>query len=309
LPDSLSGMIFDVRRFSVHDGPGIRTTIFFKGCPLSCWWCHNPESQALQTGVMLRETRCIACGACVEKCPEGAIARSAGRVTTDLDRCTRCGTCVPACPADARQVVGQETTLEHLVHQIERDIPFFEESGGGVTFSGGEPLLQPRFLEALLLACKEREVHTAVDTSGYANWLTLQRLAPVTGLFLYDLKLIDEAQHQRYTGVSNRLILSNLEKLSASGAAIILRFPVIPGITDTPHNLDGIATLARSLPGVQEIDILPYHRAALGKYSRLALDYRLEDIEPPSADHMAGIAHFLRVSNQQNKDLLVRIGG
>lgn len=304
MSDSVSGMVFDVRRFSVHDGPGIRTTVFLKGCPLSCWWCHNPESQRYATEFMLRENRCIRCGLCLPACPEHAIQRTAQDYFTDLALCNQCGECVPVCPAEAREIVGKPVSVELLMEEIKRDIPFFDESGGGVTFSGGEPLMQPRFLLQMLQACQGIELHTALDTSGYADWSILDPISEFTDLFLYDLKLVDPQAHQKYCGVSNELILSNLRKLSQKGSAIYLRVPVIPGITDTGQNLDQIAGLARSLTGIKRVDILPYHQAALGKYSRLNLSYRLDEIIPPSQERMIEIQDQL-----QQVGLQVKIGG
>jgi pyruvate formate lyase activating enzyme len=299
-----SGMIFDVRRFSIHDGPGIRTTVFFKGCPLSCWWCHNPESQRLQKEIMIRTNRCIHCGKCYAACPQGAIFQRGEDFQTNLGLCVQCGTCVPTCPADAREIVGRQVSVDQLMAEIKRDLPFFEESGGGVTISGGEPLMQPRFLMELLKSCQREEIHIALDTSGYAPWTVLKKLVGYVDLFLYDIKIIDDQDHRKYTGVSNELILSNLERLAKNGASIILRVPVIPGINDTERNLNKIARLAQSLPGVQEVDLLPYHRAAEGKYSRLNRDYQLDGIEPASEERVNGLVKQIKACG-----LFVKIGG
>ncbi len=304
MSDRISGMVFDVRRFSVHDGPGIRTAVFLKGCPLSCWWCHNPESQHYASELMLRENRCIHCGTCLPVCPEGAIQGVAEGFFTDMALCNQCQACVPICPADAREMVGKQLSVDQLMAEIKRDIPFFDESGGGVTFSGGEPLMQPRFLLDALQACKGIELHTALDTSGYADWSILDPISAYTDLFLYDIKLIDPQAHKKYCGVSNELIFSNLRKLSQKGSAIYLRVPIIPGITDTQENLDQIASLAGSLPGIQRVDILPYHQAAIGKYSRLNMSYLLGEVGPPSEERMIAIQDHL-----QSYGLQVKIGG
>lgn len=230
-----SGIIFDVKRFSIHDGPGIRTTVFFKGCPLACLWCHNPESQSRAPQIMLRPSRCIACGACVDECAEGAITWNGGGVLTNRALCTSCGVCTQACVAEARELVGRKVTTAEIMAEISRDLAFYDESGGGVTFSGGEPLLQADFLLELLRECKRQEIHTAVDTSGAASWAALAQIAPFVDLFLYDLKLMDEARHKAATGAGNRLILDNLGRLAATGAAIQLRVALIPGkITTKP---------------------------------------------------------------------------
>ncbi len=299
-----SGFVFDIRKFSVHDGPGIRTTVFFKGCPLDCWWCHNPESQSRQTEIMLWDNRCIRCGACVEVCPQGAIAQVEDSVLTDRTRCTRCGTCLTACPAEAREQVGRAVSVAEVMAEIERDVTFYDESGGGVTFSGGEPLQQRAFLLALLQACQTQEIHTVLDTSGYAAWETLDSVRGLVDLFLYDLKLMDDTRHRQYTGVSNHLILQNLRKLAELGHPTILRVPLIPGINDDEANLRALSELALALPAVQRVDLLPYHHAAAGKYDRLARTYRLPDTRPPTAEQVEALAQSLRA-----RGLSVKIGG
>jgi pyruvate formate lyase activating enzyme len=302
------GTVFDIRRFSIHDGPGIRTAVFFKGCPLSCWWCHNPESQRGRPEVMAREQRCIHCGACVSACPQGAISIDHAHgdpVVTDRERCTRCGACVKVCPSQAREIVGSEWTSAAVLAEIERDIPFFDESGGGVTFTGGEPLMQPAFLMELLRGCRALELHTALDTSGFAAWDVLEPLLPLVDLFLFDVKAMDPEKHRAYTGVSNDLILENLKKLSTSGAQIIFRVPVIPDLNDDLANLRAIGSLARSLAGVRRVDLLAYHAAAVGKYEHLGMDYRLKGTRVPREDEMNIMADLLRTEF----GLQVKLGG
>ncbi len=296
-------MIFNLQRFSTHDGPGIRTTVFLKGCPLHCWWCHNPESQSPKPELLLRENRCIRCGACIEVCEPHAISWQADRIVTDQAKCDDCGACVTTCVAEAREMAGQEKTVAQVLAEVERDLAFYDESGGGVTFSGGEPLQQRAFLLELLRACKEKEIHTAVDTCGYATWHAFDSIRPYVDLFLYDLKLMDEARHERCTGVSNRLILENLRTLAGQGHKVVVRVPVIPGITDDDENICQIGAFVSTLP-VLRLDLLPYHNIAAGKYNRLHRDYALPEVQPPTAAQMEQIAETLRVLG-----LRVKIGG
>jgi pyruvate formate lyase activating enzyme len=299
-----TGIVFDIKKFSIHDGPGIRTTVFFKGCPLSCWWCHNPESQAPQPELMLWASRCIRCGACLEVCDQGAISWDGDVVSTDREKCVLSGACVEACCAEAREIVGREMMVAQVMAEIERDVAFYDQSGGGVTFSGGEPLLQRDFLLALLRVCKEEEIHTAVDTCGFAPWAIVDSIRKHVDLFLYDLKLMDDARHRKFTGVSNELILKNLQRLSAQRQDIFLRVPIIPGINDDAENIRQIGTFAAALPHLKRVDILPYHRAAAEKYHRLNKVYGLPETRPPSDERMAEITQIL-----EGFGLQVKTGG
>lgn len=298
------GVIFDIKRYALHDGPGIRTTVFFKGCPLRCWWCHNPESQVASPELMFQKNRCTGCGDCLAACEEGALSLTGGELSIARDRCTRCGACAIACQAEALMMSGQEMTVAEVIAEIERDSLFYDESGGGVTFSGGEPLMQPDFLAELLRTCRARGLHTALDTSGYAPWATLERVSEDVSLFLYDLKLMDDRKHREFTGVSNELILANLRELARRGSAIIIRLPLIPGINDDPENIrrtgEFVASLARPCP----INILPYHRAGIAKYTKLGRAYPLPEVEPPAEGRLEEAARALA-----EFDLEVMIGG
>ena len=289
-----SGIIFDIKKYSIHDGPGIRTTVFLKGCPLSCWWCHNPESQRISREKLYAVNRCIGCKACLDVCPENAVREMETGLFTDPEKCLQCGSCTDICVAEACEMAGRELTVNQVMAEIEKDTAFYDESFGGVTFSGGEPLAQPDFLFALLNACRNRQIHTALDTSGFSAWSVLDRIRHYVDVFLFDLKLMDDEKHQNFTGVSNRTILDNLLALSSDGHRIRIRFPVIPGITDDEDNVSAIGVFAAGLPSMPPIDLLPYHRLAAAKYERLGKAYRLQDIRPSAADSMARLADLLR---------------
>jgi len=283
-----SGIVFRIDRFAVHDGPGIRTTVFLKGCPLRCWWCHSPESQGEAPEILIHPDRCERCGTCLTVCPNDALVEENGRFVPVAALCTTCGTCVEECPCGARALAGDRVTVAEVMDTVGRDVLFFDESGGGVTFSGGEPLMQPAFLAALLAACRAREIHTAVDTSGMAPWDAFAAVAADVRLFLFDVKIADDARHRMFTGGSNVQILENLRRLAGIHPHVRVRFPLIPGVTDDDENVAAIGDLVRSL-GLPSIDVLPYHRAGLSKYARLGVEYRLPDVRPPAADAVAAI--------------------
>jgi pyruvate formate lyase activating enzyme len=237
------GVIFDLKKYAIHDGPGIRTTVFFKGCPLECWWCHNPEGRNPE--------------------PEAICGNGAGQGRRYVG------------DPGSEDMIGYEMTVGELVREIEKDRVFYDQSGGGVTCSGGEPLMQMEFLAALLEVSRERGIGTAIDTSGYVPWDRFERVLGLVDLFLYDIKLLDNGLHERYTGVSNRLILENMERLSKAGAALLPRIPLVPGITDTSENLGAIIRFLSGLGGIGEVSLLPYNKIAEDKFRRFGIESRL----------------------------------
>ncbi len=291
------GWIFDIKRYSINDGPGIRTTVFLKGCPLHCRWCHNPEGQSGAPEIMVRASRCLKdCAECLAGCPEGALSKRGAVLALDRARCTACGECAEICPTQAIEIVGRRLSAVELVRELEKDRIFFEESRGGVTFSGGEPLSQPEFLVEVLGLCRSQGIHAAVDTCGLAEPDVLTRIASEVDLFLFDLKTMHEQKHIAYTGESNRLILENLRKLAAEGKKVIVRIPVVSGINDDPANISETAAFLRSLEGVSEISLLPYHRLGRGKSRGINKGNSSMEFSPPTEKSLEKIKADLESS-------------
>ena len=282
----IRGNVFNMQRYSLHDGPGIRTTVFLKGCPARCWWCHNPESQLATPEIACSEARCIACDACLLACHEGLKPR---------ERCILCGDCTDACPTGARSLVGGVMTVAEVVASVMRDRMFFEDSGGGVTFSGGEPLGQPEFLKSLLTAFRAREIRTAVDTAGLCPPRALLEVAALTDLFLFDLKCIDAEKHLQGTGVDNRGVLDNLERLAAAHDNIWIRVPVVPGFNDSLEEMNAIARRAAGYGAVRQVCLLPYHASWAAKPERFGRELP-EDarLAPPPVELMERFARLFR---------------
>jgi pyruvate formate lyase activating enzyme len=284
------GLIFDIKRYAINDGPGIRATIFFKGCPLYCRWCHNPESIAPQIQKLFTGAKCLACGECGQVCPVSACSLSKEGMVTDPARCTLCGRCAALCPTLATQLSGRYYTVAELLAILEKERQLFDSSGGGVTCSGGEPLQQAPFLRELLVACGQRHFHRAVDTSGLASWEVVEAIAAHTDLFLYDLKLINSGRHRQYTGVDNALILTNLQRLADIGAAIQIRLPLIGGVNMDDDNIAATARFVAGLAGVKkEVNLLPFHDVARGKDQKLGQERNLAGMYAPTTADLEGV--------------------
>jgi pyruvate formate lyase activating enzyme len=298
------GTIFAIKRYAIHDGPNIRTTVFFKGCPLSCWWCHNPEGIDPAVALVWDRGKCVGCSACLQQCPSHSLVAAPEGVVWRRESCLGYGGCVEACPALALEATGREASVDEVMTAVVQDQPFFDQSGGGVTFSGGEPLAQPEFLLALLKECGRLGIHRAVDTSGFAPADVLLQVVEEADLFLFDLKLMDRDRHRLFTGVSNAPILDNLRLLAERGMAVQVRLPLIAGVNDDVANLQAVGAFVAGLPGVDAVDLLPYHGAAAGKYRKLNLPYKGEHFAPAPPESLRGAMTIL-----QQCGLAVRIGG
>jgi glycyl-radical enzyme activating protein len=268
----ISGRIFEIQRFSIHDGPGIRTTVFMKGCPLRCLWCHNPEGIVSQPHLSFLPKKCIRCGYCLQACAQGAHGFVDDAHVLDREKCIVCGACAQECYSGALEIVGRDVSVEEVMATVERDRPFYKVSGGGMTLSGGEPTLQIDFCEALLQAAKGEGLHTCIETCGFSPYDRLERLLPLVDLFLFDLKETDTDLHRRHTGAGNKLILDNLRRLHDSEAHLRLRCPIVPGLNDRADHFDALMQIAMELHRLEGIEIMPYHALGMDKRERFGLD-------------------------------------
>jgi pyruvate formate lyase activating enzyme len=297
-------VIFDIQRFSVHDGPGIRSLVFFKGCALHCAWCSNPESQSTKPELAFFSNRCVGCRNCLSVCGHGACrSNNDGGLRFDRRLCADCGDCTEACYADARVMIGRRMSVDDVLCEVRKDAVFYRHSGGGVTLGGGEPAIWPRFAARLLRALKADGMHTAIETCGQVEYGEFERLVPHLDLVMYDVKHMDSVQHERYTGATNEKVLANLDRLAAEEVEIVVRIPVIPGVNDDTENIGRTADFA-AIRGIARVDLLPYHRYAQDKYARLVREYGLAGLQPPTDEHMAELAAVVR-----SRGLTCQVGG
>jgi len=288
----LEGIVTNIQRFSIHDGPGIRTTVFLKGCNLRCFWCHNPETLKPKPELQIFPDRCIGCGVCFERCERGGHEVVEGQRVFHRELCVACGTCAETCYAQSLVIVGERKTVDEVVDEVLRDQPFYERSDGGVTLSGGEPLLQPEFARAILARCKEEGLHTAIETAANMPWERLAGFLAVTDLVMMDIKLLDAEQHRACTGVSNERILENARRLGEQDVPLIVRTPVIPGVNDDEVTISAIAAFVAELPNLIYYELLPFHPMARGKYDSLDMAYRAQELVSPSKEAMDALAEI-----------------
>lgn len=289
--------IFDIKRYSINDGPGIRVTIFFKGCPLRCAWCHNPESFSMHIEKMYNASKCIGAQACVEICPNQALTLTEIGIVTNAELCKLCGKCAEVCPTKAIEMTGYRQTMDKILDEIEKERLVMDQSGGGVTFSGGEPLQHLHFLKKLLEECGKKGYHRAVDTTGFTETKNLLDVAKLTDLFLYDLKHMNPEKHRQYTGVSNELMLHNLQELAKTGADINIRIPFIGGVNTDRENVEQSAAFIASLAGSKkQVNVLPYHNIAAHKYKKLGKEYNQNDLREPTAEEISMAEEIFRLN-------------
>ncbi len=299
--------VTSIQKFSIHDGDGIRTTVFFKGCPLSCLWCHNPETQDYGQELMFDMEKCLGCKSCIDSCPNGAISFKDNKAYTDREKCNACGSCVDHCIYNLRNISGKEYDVETLIKEVMKDKDFYEESGGGVTLSGGEVMtMDMDFIEELLTRLFELGISITIDTCGYTEYSNFERILPYVNTFLYDIKVIDNEMHKQYVGRDNTLILENLNKLSSDGARIYIRIPVIKEVNGSEEGMEKIIEylLDNNIKPAQ-INLLPYHSMGSNRYDKLAREYKGINLTRPSDEEMKEFVKMFQVKGFQN----TKIGG
>lgn len=300
----LKGYVFNIQRYSIHDGPGIRTIVFLKGCPLNCLWCSNPESQESFPRILHDPGKCMKCSACVSTCSTGAIKLHNDIRLIDAKKCDLCGNCLEVCYSNALELIGREMSVEDVMKEVRKDRTFYYESGGGVTLSGGEPSAQYKFAVKILEQCNEEGIDTALETCGYARWEVLEQLVQNVNLVLYDIKHMDSKEHKSYVGEDNGLILENARKIATLGKKMIIRVPIIPTYNDSIKHIQKLVDFVISLKTVNEIHLLPYHALGKGKYIRLGLKYSLGDLKSPDHYEMEKLKDICI-----NAGLIAHIGG
>jgi pyruvate formate lyase activating enzyme len=295
--DTLTGIVFNIQRFCTHDGPGIRTTVFVKGCPLRCQWCHNPEGLDRQPEIALDMRKCIGCRACLENCEHGGHEIGPeGEHLYHVEPCIRCGSCSEGCFAGAIEMLGEEKTPQDVLDVVLRDKPFYENSKGGVTLSGGEPMYQPEFSRVILERCREENIHTVVETSSATGWSIMETFLPLVDMWLCDVKQVDPKRHRELTGSDNKAILENVRNLCASGAHITIRLPLIPSLNDDEDSLEALGAYYKEIQPKGGLQLMPYHRLGTDKYDRVHKEYGLLELEEATDDHVRAAAKILKDS-------------
>ena len=293
----IKGMVFNIERYAVHDGPGIRTIVFLSGCRLRCWWCQNPEGQELKPQLIFLVNNCTGCGKCISLCSNQAIEQINGKIVMNWNKCKRCLECVEICPNEARQNVIKVITSNGVLEEIIKDIPFYRRSNGGVTLSGGDPLVQSDFASEILKLCKERRIHTAIETSGFSDWDNFVKVLKYTDFIFFDIKHMDSTKHKYGTGVGNEKILENLKKISNLNKNIVIRIPIIPGFNDSIENIEKTAKYVKDLKNIIKLELLPYNKLGVIKYERIGKQYLLNDPEPPRSENLIKIKSIIEANN------------
>jgi glycyl-radical enzyme activating protein len=301
-----AGLVFDIHRFSLNDGPGIRTTVFLKGCPLHCEWCHNPESQSYVPQLSFNPDKCMDCFECVKACPNGVHQNLNGKHVVNWENCTTSGECVKVCAYDALKIIGDEYRISEIINEVIKDKKYYDKSGGGITISGGEPLAQFEFTKALLIAAKGEGIHTCVDTCGMTTPDNLKEILPYADLFLFDYKLTDNSKHKALTGAGNKQVLKSLDFLIEHGANVILRCPLIPDINDEAEHLNGIADIIKKYPALKGVELIPYHSMGRDKAGHIGKEYIYKDIPNTSEEQKFSWMQYYNAKGITEPFLIIR---